>query len=46
MMDNNEKYSRRWWFRGRILACHTGDLGSIPLQRIYHYGFFLMLLES
>ena len=24
---------RRWWFSGRILACHAGDRGSIPRQR-------------
>ena len=23
----------RWWFSGRILACHAGDRGSIPRQR-------------
>ena len=33
MMENNWNYSRRWWFSGRILACHAGDQGSIPRQR-------------
>ena len=23
---------KHWWFSGRILACHAGDLGSIPGQ--------------
>ena len=23
----------RWWFSGRILACHAWDRGSIPRQR-------------
>ena len=23
----------RWWFSGRILACHAADRGSIPRQR-------------
>ena len=27
----------RWWFSGRILACHAGDRGSIPRQRIRFY---------
>ena len=27
-------FNYRWWFSGRILACHAGDRGSIPSQRI------------
>ena len=32
----------RWWFSGRILACHAGDRGSIPrlknlAKNCYHH---------
>ena len=27
----------RWWFSGRILACHAGDRGSILRQRRVFY---------
>ena len=43
MMENNWTYSRRWWFSGRILACHARDRGSIPWQRtslLFFYWIF------
>ena len=27
------EHTARWWFSGRILACHAGDRGSIPRRR-------------